>query len=367
MAAAANAARAESDPELRRVYEQILRDPTNARLNFLYARLAIDKGELRKAIAAYERILAKEPDNEEAKLALQRVRRLLQPELTTGIVMFGAQYESNPAHYNFQSRHIDDLVLFTRGQVTDERRIGRQRWRTEGDIFANWHKQFSELDFGNIGARTGPIFDVTPDWRIRPALGLSFAWLDRKVFFTEPAASLEFESDTSGPLKSITLRGAYDFVGDAFTRRNAYQMSVNPRFAWPEFAARGGLLIVNPFYRYNGVVGGDTPGVGPSGDPFPLRYHQFGNRVDYFYTINRTVTVGVNVMAEYRRYSETVVFQSERRQDALVSPGAQLVLSGLIHRNSDIVFSYQFEKNFSTDAYERYDNHIAGVWLLWRF
>ena len=68
-------AAAQEDPELRRVFEQILQDPGNPGLNFRYARLATDKGDIRKALAAYERILAQDPNNEEAKAAIRRIQR----------------------------------------------------------------------------------------------------------------------------------------------------------------------------------------------------------------------------------------------------------------------------------------------------
>ena len=75
-------AAAQEDPELRRVFEQILQDPGNPGLNFRYARLATDKGDIRKALAAYERILAQDPNNEEAKAAIRRSQRELEPTST---------------------------------------------------------------------------------------------------------------------------------------------------------------------------------------------------------------------------------------------------------------------------------------------
>ena len=353
--------------ELRRIFEQILRDPTNPNLNFRYARLAIAKGEQRKALAAYERILAKDPDNTEARIGITRIKRLLEPQRTTGVVLFGVQYESNPSHFNFNSSANDDLVPFGRFQVTDERRIGRTRWRSEGDLFVNWHKEFRSLDFGNLGFRTGPILDVSKDWRVRPAIGGAFAWLDGERFFNEASLALEFESDTSGPLKSVTVRGAYDFLGREFSARDAYQISINPRLVFDKVGTKSGLLVLNPFYRFNGVNGSGSIGTGPSGDPFPLRFHEFGMRADYFVPLSRKVTVGVNFTVDHKRFTRLVTFGTTQRVDTFLSPGVQLVLVAPVLRNSDVILSYQFERNLSNDRFERYDNHIVGVRLLWRF
>lgn len=354
-------------PELRRIFEQILRDPTNTNLNFRYARLAIAMGEQRKALAAYERILAKDPGNSEAKIGIARIKRLLEPQRTTGVVVFGVQFESNPSHFNFNSSKNNDLVLFGRFQVTDERRIGRTRWRSEGDLFVNWHKEFRSLDFGNFGFRTGPILDVSEDWRVRPAIGGAFAWLDGERFFNEASLALEFESDTSGPLKSVTVRGAYDFLGRKFSARDAYQISINPRLIFDKVGTKSGLLVLNPFYRFNSVSGSGSIGTGPSGDPFPLRFHEFGMRVDYFVPLSRKFTVGVNFTIDHKRFSRIVAFGTKQRRDTFLSPGVQLVLVAPVLRNNDVILSYQFERNFSNDRFERYENHIVGVRLLWRF
>lgn len=354
-------------PELRQIFEQILRDPTNTNLNFRYARLAIEKGELRKALAAYERILAKDPDNAEATVGLANIKRLLEPDRTTAVAIFGTQYESNPSHFNFNSSKIDDLVLFGRFQVTDERRIGRTRWRTEGDLFVNWHKEFRSLDFGNVGFRTGPILDISKDWRVRPAIGGAFAWLDGERFFNEASLALEFESDTSGPLKSVNVGGAYDFLGRKFSARDAYQITVNPRLIFDKVGTKSGLLVLNPFYRFNGVTGSGAIGTGPSGDPFPLRFHQFGMRADYFLPLSRKFTVGVNFTIDHKRFTRIVTFGTKQRRDTFLSPGVQLVLVAPVLRNNDVILSYRFEHNISNDRFERYDNHIVGVRLLWRF
>lgn len=354
-------------PELRQIFEQILRDPTNPNLNFRYARLAIQKGELRKALAAYERILAKDPNNTEARIGIANIKRLLRPQRTTGVVVFGVQFESNPSHFNFNSSANDDLILFGRGQITDERRIGNLRWRTEGDLFVNWHKEFRTLDFGNIGFRTGPILDISKDWRVRPALGGAFAWLDGSRFFNEANFALEFESGTSGPLKSITVRGAYDFLGRKFSARDAYQISVNPRLIFDKVGTKSGLLVLNPFYRFNSVNGSGAIGTGPTGDPFPLRFHQLGIRADYFVPLSRKVTVGVNFTVDHKRFTRIVTFGTTQRRDTFLSPGAQLVLVAPVLRNNDVIFSYKFEHNISNDRFERYDNHIVGVRFQWRF
>src|SRR4051794_28358469 len=60
----------------------ILRDPGNVELNLRYARLAEEKGELKKALSAYERVTVNSPLNYEAQEGFRRIVRKLQPEGT---------------------------------------------------------------------------------------------------------------------------------------------------------------------------------------------------------------------------------------------------------------------------------------------
>ena len=66
---------AQSDGDIIAVYDQILDDPGNTELNLQYALLAEGRGEYRKALGTYERILINDPSNAAAQRGLLRVRR----------------------------------------------------------------------------------------------------------------------------------------------------------------------------------------------------------------------------------------------------------------------------------------------------
>ena len=266
--------------ELRRVFEQLLQDPTNTDLNFRYASLARERGELRKALAAYERVLATDPDNEEAQDGIRRVKRLLEPDATEITVVIGGQYESNPQHEVDTNSGSDDSILVGRVVGTDERKFGETRWRTSGDLFSNWHAKFGEIDFLNLGVRTGPVFELTEGWDIHPAVGASYAILDSEEFFYEGAFSVAIESTNGGIFESLNLRAAFDEIDAEIAGSNAYVLEINPRFVITGVATANDSLILNPLYRFNGTEGSGGTGTGASGDTFPLNYQQFGGRAD---------------------------------------------------------------------------------------
>lgn len=350
----------------RDVFERLLQDPNNVELNLRYAQLAIKNGELRKALAAYERVLEKHPGNRPARAGLVRVRQLLKPNYTEINAVFGGQYESNPLRFSKRVENEHDGVFFGRVSAIDERRLGRYRWRTGGDVFANYHLNIHRLDFGFVAAETGPVLPLGTQWQMHTFVGGGYAWLDSRSFQSTGGAGITFEPVAPGILRSITVKGEYNFIGSHFSERDSYIVDVSARLVKMGLFHRRGIGTLTPYYRYNGVTGDGPPTVGPEGGLYPLIFHQVGGRADYFYNLPFNVTLNANVTLEYQHYFEPVLFGTEHRRDLLVAPGAQVIVAGLVRGRADLIFSYRFEYNSSNDGYQRYTNHIAGVRVLWR-
>jgi len=180
-----------------RLYAQVLRDPTNSQLNLRYAELAEASGKLRWALAAYERVLVNDPENVEAQAGLQRVRRRLQPNSTQFVAELGAIGESNPRYLPSGARaEAQGLATLS---MRDERTIADVRWRTTAAAFGLLHSNEQDLNYGYVGAATGPVLDVGPGLVLHPALGGAATYFDGRFYYGEAAAMATFE-DTSGPL-----------------------------------------------------------------------------------------------------------------------------------------------------------------------
>ncbi len=349
------------------MFEQILQNPNDPELNFRYARLAEEKELLRKALGAYERILLNDPDNEEAKAGLRRIKRALEPPFTEVAAILGVRYESNPRHLEGGGSGNDDVVLRGKVVVTDERRLGSRRWRTNGELFANLHAEFGEIDFGYIGARTGPVFELSGDWRLRPALGVAFAWLDSEPFLIEGSLYLNFEADHSGAFRRVDIRVSYDRIGTEFSDRDGVVIEASPRFVFPEVLTARDAVVVRPLYRYNGATGDAPEGLFDDGDIFPERYHQLGGRADYFFPLADGVYGGVNFATSYRFFADSVAGGPDDRRDFFIAPGAEVIVPDVFHRNHDVIVGYRYERNFSNDGDEKFENHIVGIRSAWRF
>ncbi len=358
------------DPELRQIYRQILRDPANIELNLRYARLAEKKGELRKALAAYERILINDPGNREAQAGSQQILLLLKPGFTRWTAIFGGDYASNPRLSS--SRLIDPGGDFTgSGQlfVVDERRIGGRRWRSNGQIFANLHKRFRSLDYGYVGGDVGPLLAARGGWTIRPAFGAAYSWLDQKTLLTELSVLLGIEAPQTGAFQRIDFRFAFDFIGSKFSNdRNGMIFEVAPQWLVRNLVKRGDGLTIRPSFLYNGATGPEPDPLLVRGDLFPNRYQQYALRLTYYVPVlGGKVFAGLTLDSSLRLYSVKVFAQAERRRDTYLAPGAQLVFPQLLHPKHDLIIQYRFENNVSNDGTQNFRNHFAGFRSVWRF
>lgn len=356
----------EAPVSYRQVFEKILQDPENAALNLRYAKMAIARNELRKALAAYERILAGDPKNVRAKAGLQRVLRLLKPSETKVVALSGGQFESNPNRVSRRGDIESDGSFFGRLIVIDERSSRRLRWRSFMDTYANIHVKIRGLDFGNVNLGSGPILPLGNSWQVHTFVAGGYSWYDGQTFRWRAGSGLTFSPVSPGLLHSITVRGDYDFIGKGFSTRDAYVIEVRARFIKNAFLSRRGIATFSPYYRYNGINGNGDPFIDPSGELYPLTYHQIGARWDYFYGIRNNLTFNANVSLEYRHYFENVLLETKNRRDILIAPGAEMIVAGLFKGKADLIFSYRFEYNTSNDGYMRYGNHVAGLRMLWR-
>lgn len=361
------------EAEYRRVFDRLLKDPGNIELNILYAQLAEQRGEYGRAIAAYQRVLTRDPRNRFARRALARLRYKIRPNTTQMTLATGVSFESNPHRNTGREGIRSDVVFDGKFAFKNERRLGDLVWRTNADLYANGHVHFRSLDFGLTTVGVGPIIPTYRGFNIRPFVGAGYSWYDGETFFAEPRAGVQVEStDKDSFFRSFTFSFAYDFVGSAFANRDAYRFEFRPIFAFPAerlvpgFGLQGTRLVVAPYYAYNGVTTGGT-GLTPQGEPFPLRFHQIGATTQYQIPVASNLVLAPNVTVEYRHFMETVVNGTKRRRDLFIAPGAKLVLAGLFRGKADLIFSYAFRQNLSTDQFEEYGNHVASVKLFWRF
>lgn len=368
----AGAARADA---LQDVFRQLIANPNSPELNLRYAALAEDRGELRKAFAAYERILASQPDHAEAKRGLRRVRRIMLPKITAVTLSGGIRYETNPRQFSSREardfasrlRRREDVTWEARADLYDDRRWRNRRWRTLGSASADIHHTVSDLNAARVALHTGPIFDVFRDVRLHVAPGGAVQTLDDELLYGEASARFTFETVKGGATQSLSVLVGYRDVDSAFSASDGILVDMTGSFVKLGAVAKRDTFVFSPRLRWSSPTGSDAQRLFSS-PLFPGDFFEAGGRAAYFFpTRSPLITLGVGLGKYFRFYDQNVVFETSKRRDLFLEPAAYMILNTPFGHGVDVRFDYRYQHNDSNDDFEDFTNHLVGVRLVKRF
>lgn len=341
---------------------QILENPQDAELNLRYARMAEQLGELRLALAAYERVLINEPDNEEAQRGYTRVRRVLEPEHTSWRVEVGARWDSNPG--NLSTNEEEAYTGYARATMVDERRIGSQRWRTVATVDSEITPEIEELNYGYVGAQAGPIVDAGPNMAVIPAAGVAVASLDNVYYYSEVNLSATAEGHASGVSLWARARVGWRDYGEESTAEEGAYVEVMGAVSAPRIASDNDTLVFVPWLRWSDIDGSAYNFLNE--EISPGQYAEFGLEAAYHYQVNDNVILSASVLGHDRRYSQTQV-NGEDRHDTYVSPQASVTVRNVLPCNCSVKLSYRYRDNSSNDSLAEYEADQVSVSLFASF
>jgi len=352
--------------ELLRTHALVLQRPADTELSLRYARLAEQLGEPRKALSAYERVIANDPTNPEALQGLVRIRRKLQPQQTIIFTEFGGAWESNPRRVPTDAR--SEWEALARIMVRDERALGGMRWRTESSFVVDAHALNHDLNYGYAGGITGPVIDLTPYLAMHAALGGGAAYFDHRFFYSEAVAALTFETFFAGATQSLRFRAAYRDYNDFFPSSHGPYGDIVGRLLFPSITGSSDLLVVNSWLRWSDIAGS---GITITFEQLPPgKYVEYGGRLEYYRRVLEWLTIGGSIGILGRDYAESinlVTLLPSTRRDVTVSPGTTVILHYVFGHQHDIRFDYRYEDNRSTDPLRAYVNHLLSMMYLTRF
>jgi hypothetical protein len=350
--------------EIDDLHALILRNPSNIELNLRFARVAEASGIPRWALAAYERVLAEDPQNLEARQGIQRILRGMQPSFTLVTAELGAAYESNPRLYLPPKR--GELLGIGSLSLRDERYVANTRWRTSGLLAGQVHQKNSELNYGYAGFETGPVIDLAQAWRLHPALGAAAAYFDHHFFYSEASASATFEGSFDGALQALRLRAAYRKYDDFFPSSEGFYADIRGRFAALNVLGDGSIAFLSPWVLWSNISGSVINVLVT--ELQPGAYLEWGARLEVYKSLAPWLTVGANVSAARRSYRNDVVpGTGDTREDIIFIPGATLIFPNLIAAQTDLRLDYKFIDDHSNDPAKRFTDHFVSATVVSRF
>ncbi|MCX5497559.1 tetratricopeptide repeat protein [Kaistia dalseonensis] len=351
--------------ELAKSYKAVLANPTDTAANLAYARLAEQAGQLRKALATYERILLYEPDNEEARTGLYRVRSEIEPTKTLITVSGGAGYESNPLQYNtdFQG----DFKALATVVVEDERRLGDQRWRTVVLGNAEYFADTYELDYGYLGAQTGPMIETVGGVTINPFIGGGVSSLENDYYFSEGLVGASFKGYLGGAYQTLRVSAGYRSFNDTEfpDMSDGFFADAIARISRPSVITDNDVLVFIPHVRWSAVGGAD---LGFGIDTLqPGKFFEWGAGFMYYDDVVDWLTLGIGFDAQQTIYGNYQTIDGNDRQDWTLTPIASAVFNNALGYQTDLALDYRFDWNHSNDDYYDYGNHIFEARVVTRF
>ena len=348
--------------DLGELNDRILNDTGNVELNLQYARLAEQHGELRLALAAYERILINNPDNEEAKRGFTRVRRILEPAYSTLRVEVGVQWDTN--QLNLADWDEETYSAYWRASSVDERRLGSQRWRTNVNFDGEIVPDIKELNYARLAAQTGPLTDVTPRMAANPAVGVAVASLDDSFYYAEANVGVTLEGQRDGVSYWARTRAGWRSYAEDSAAEEGAQAEVAVGVSIPRLAAQRDSLTIVPWARWSGVEGSTFDAF--NNEVAPGEYTEYGIDANYQFQFNEHVVVSAGALAYNREYTSTEV-GGETRRDVYVSPQTTVTFQNILPCQCAINLTWRWRVNESNDPAADYDARQASASIVARF
>jgi hypothetical protein len=350
--------------ELNAAFQQVLRKPTDVQANLRYARAAEAAGKTRWALAAYESVLANDPNNEEAQRGLQRTRRALQPPTTLFTAEIGGAWSSNPRQDPKNARgEAQGLAALS---MLDERPLGDMRWRTTGSAVGIFHGRENDLNYGAAGLSTGPVIDLAPAIAMHPAIGGSAAYFDDRFYYGEGSASVAFEGNLEGAYRAVRLRVAYRDYNDFFPTQHGAYVDVTGKFTFPNLYGNS-LLILTPWARWSDMSG-TAQSPASQIEVQPGAYNEWGGKLELNTPVTDWLIVGGNIAYSQRHYrSDPASSGDSKRRDNLLVPGAMLLMPNLFAFQTGLRIDYQYFSNASNYNPRDYNEHLVSATIVSRF
>ena len=366
-------------------FEAVLQNPNGVAANLAYAESLQAAGQAAEARQVYLKVLQLDPNNPTATAGLASLggAPVLAPgsnAQTDYTLRFGGAYESNSPRRPPNFRSFDDAVGFGEFTVNDTRQLGEVTLQSNFDIYSNFHNRYSPGDISYVALDTGPILDLSNAGKLRVALGGEYVLQGKSPIPANGDHVRQFEFDSANvifnwfpPIKT-ELQSVNLLVGyDNFRKSESFRSGVVLRGTAP-FVIDGLLpfsteLLVTPGFVYNGA---DQPNLIPV--PLqPAHYSEINLDLLALTPIAEHQLATDRVVGKLGLFTDAQFFDSHDftptndRQDIRLIPLVGMRLVGFIWPRLQLDLDYRYDRNFSNDFAQRFEDHIVSLTATIRF
>jgi hypothetical protein len=361
------------------LFENLLSDTNGIQANLAYAQSLQAAGRLDEARAIYRKVLSLDPNNPTAIAALNALGGVAAAAQTDFTLRWGGAFETNVPRRPPAFGNNDGGVGFGELTVNDIRQLGDVVLQSNFDVYSNGNTHFPSVEISYATLDTGPIFDLGAPGKLRVAVGgellLQGTLVDRpsggngtrKFTYDAINAIFNYFPPQPMPLQSVNLLVGYDnFTHDQEFRSGVVLRTTAPLF-FPELTPWHTQLIATPGFIYNGSDQ-FTPGV-----PRPAHY----NEIDLDVLTLTPLAMGqlgsdivfgkLGMFFDAQWYDSHDPALSSDRQDQRIIPLAGIRLINFMGTGVQVDLDYRYDRNFSNDPSERFEDHIFSIVGTFRF
>jgi hypothetical protein len=363
------------------LFESLLNNANDIQANLAYAQSLQAAGRNDEARQIYRKVLGLDPNNPTATAALATLGpggQLAQPSQTDFTLRWGGAFETNVARRPSAFSNNDGWVGFGELTVNDIRQLGDVLLQSNFDVYSNANTHFPSVEITYVTADTGPIFDLGANGKLRVAIGGEYLLQGSMVQpdgghgtrkFTYDALDAIFNYFPPQPmaLQSVNVLVGYNNFTHDQEFRSGVMLRTTAPMVFPELTPWHTLLIATPGFIYNGAEQS-------FGTPRPARYSEISMDLLSLTPLatrqlgSDTVFGKLGLFADAQFYDSRDPTQSSSdRQDQRIIPLAGIRLVNFMGTGVQVDLDYRYDKNFSNDPSERFDDHIISLIGTLRF
>jgi tetratricopeptide (TPR) repeat protein len=358
------------------LFEEVVRNPDDVRANLAYARALEAEGRIEEARQIYRKILVLRPNDPSAQAALASLSQAPSPAQTDYTFRTGGAIETNAARRDSNFEPFFDTLGFAEFTINDLRQLGDVKLQSNIDIFSNIHNRYSPGNVSYFAVDSGPLFDLQGRGKLRTAIGGEYVLQGSSPIDGRPPRQFEFDSGNvifnylppgNMALQSVNLLAGYNNFRQSASFRSGPVIRLTAPILADEALPASSLLLVTPGYVLNGARQ-------PFGTPLqPAHYNEASLDLLTFTPLAENQLASGRILGILGLFLAGDIYNSHSpgesgsRRDFRIIPRVGVRLLNFAHTPLQLDLDYRYDRNFSTEFAESYNDNIFSLTLTYRF
>jgi hypothetical protein len=358
------------------LFEDLVRNPDDVKANLAYARALEADGRTAEARQIYNKILVLRPNDPTAAAALASLTEARAPAQTDYTFRTGGAIETNAARRDSNFEPFFDTLGFAEFTINDLRQFGDVKLQSNIDIFSNIHNRYSPGNVSYFAVDSGPLFDLQGNGKLRTAIGGEYVLqgpspIDghrtRQFEFDAVNAIFNYLPPGNTALQSVNLLAGYNNFRESASFRSGPVIRLTAPILEEELLPASSILLITPGYVLNGARQ-------PFGAPLqPAHYNEPNLDLITFTPLAENQLASGRVLGILGIFMAGDIYnthspgESGSRRDFRIIPRVGLRLLNFAHTPLQLDLDYRYDRNFSTEFVESYNDNIFSLTLTYHF